>query len=141
MPTLQAVMIDIFPLIALLIGMRFNLYYLVYFALFLSAGTVYIIYQNAGNGLFSSYFFYDNAMLYTLNILTVLLGLLYILFKLDNTTRHYYVVITSSCLIFAVIVLLYNVWINAHFVENGGVFPGFHVVNASHSAGQQQVTP
>jgi hypothetical protein len=124
MNTLSNALHDLLPLlgaISLIIGIKRKNFNYIIAALWLSLIALLLHYQIAGGELLGSYFGYQNAAIYTVNILILLITTLYLFFKLplfQGKTFRYLTRFISAGLIVGSLLLLINLWINACFIEN-----------------------
>jgi multisubunit Na+/H+ antiporter MnhE subunit len=90
-------------------------------AFWLSLIGLILHYQTAGGELLGSYFGYQNATLYSINLLVLVASILYLLFRLPlfkKRSYRYLLGLIAACLIIGVAILLTNLWVNAHFIEH-----------------------
>ncbi|MCC5791085.1 MAG: type I secretion system protein LssZ [Legionellaceae bacterium] len=83
---------------------------------------ILILYQLAGGEILGLFFGYSNAFLYSVNLLLLVVAVSYLLLHSESikTSRVMGGMLWSIALIviFAGLLLLSNVWINAHFIEH-----------------------
>ncbi len=124
MDTLTNVINYTLPLISLIflslgiIRTRINF---VLMAFWLSLIGLIFLYRMAGGEILGSYFDYLNATFYTLYLLVLISGTLYLFFNVSFLRGKYVSYATgfvSACLITGGTILMINLWMNAHFVED-----------------------
>lgn len=124
MNTLSNILHHLLPLLSvilLVIGIKIERVNYIIAALWLSLIALVLHYQTAGGEILGSYFGYQNASIYTLNLLVVITTLVYLFIKIpifQGNLFRYVTGIFSSCLIVGSVFLLINLWINACFIEN-----------------------
>lgn len=96
---------------------------LVLITLWLSAIGTMLHYQSSDNHILGSYFGYTHSSLYTINILTLLFSILYIIrhYKVSSGKGQQGLIvksILSMLVIFFITTILINIWINALFIEH-----------------------
>ena len=124
MNTLSNTLHDLLPFLSailLVIGIKIERFNYIIAALWLSLIALILHYQTAGGEILGSYFGYQNATIYTINLLVLIITLLYLFIKipiLKGNLSRYVTGIVSSCLIVGSVFLLINLWINAYFIES-----------------------
>ena len=124
MDTLSNLLHELLPLISailLIAGLKMERINYLVTALWLSLIALLLHYQTAGGEILGTYFGYHNAAIYTLNILVLISTLLCLFFKLplfQGKISRYITGFLSVCLVVGSLLLLINLWINAHFIEN-----------------------
>ena len=115
---------DLLPLlgaISLIIGIKMERVNYIIAALWLCLIALLLHYQTAGGEILGSYFDYQNAAIYSVNIVVLLATILYLFLKLPlfkGTLFRYLTGFISAGLVVGCLLLLINLWINAHFIEN-----------------------
>lgn len=107
--------------ILLVMGIKTHRINYVIASLWLSLISIVLHYQMAGGEILGSYFGYQNAAIYTLNLLVLIITLLYLFFKVtmfQGKLSRYISGVVSISLIVGSLLLLINLWINARFIEN-----------------------
>lgn len=107
--------------ILLVMGIKTHRINYVIASLWLSLISIVLHYQMAGGEILGSYFGYQNATIYTLNLLVLIITLLYLFFKVtmfQGKLSRYISGVVSISLIVGSLLLLINLWINARFIEN-----------------------
>ena len=107
--------------ILLVMGIKTHRINYVIASLWLSLISIVLHYQMAGGEILGSYFGYQNAAIYTLNLLVLIITLLYLFFKItmfQGKLSRYISGVVSISLIVGSLLLLINLWINARFIEN-----------------------
>jgi hypothetical protein len=122
MYTLAKIIHCLFPLIALmllLIGIKKNAIYYVISSLWISIIALAIHYQMSGGEILGSYFNYINAFIYSLNLIILFLALIRIIshLSLDNPIFKYTCSFIQAFIVIASLLVMANLWINAHFIE------------------------
>ncbi len=124
MNTLSTLLYDLLPLVGvilLVIGIKTERMNYVITALWLCLISLLLHYQTAGGEILGSYFGYEHAAVYSVNLLVLLISLLYLFFKapvLQNKHIRYATGFISACLVVGGSLLLINLWMNANFIEN-----------------------
>ncbi len=124
MDTLSNLLHELLPLIGvvlLIAGLNLHRINYLIAALWLSLIAMLLHYQTAGGEILGTYFGYKNAAIYTLNLLVLISTLLCLFFKLplfQGKLSRYIASFLSACLILGSLLLLINLWMNAHFIEN-----------------------
>jgi hypothetical protein len=120
---LQEVLSLLFPLAAALlltIGIRRNLLSCIISALWLALITLIIHYNAAGREVLGSYFNYQNALIYTINLILFIISFLKII---SHLTIYYSIVklmigLLQGAIIVVCLFILANLWINAYFISS-----------------------
>ena len=105
----------------LIIGIKKDRINYIIAALWLSLIALILHYQAAGGEILGSYFGYQNAAIYSVNLIVLLMTLQYLFIKipiLQGNLSRYVTGIVSTFLIIGTLLLLSNLWINAYFIEN-----------------------
>lgn len=115
----------LFPIIGfilLIIGLTtFHKNYII-IALWLSLIALILHYQTSGGEILGTYFNYKHTLLYSLNLLILLISIIYltISFSREKQTRgiKYAMSFLGAISLIGVLILLGNLWVNAWFVED-----------------------
>lgn len=112
-----------FPLIALVnlvIGIKRKSIQYVIASLWVSLIAVLLHVQFSGNQIFSTYFDYTNATIYSFTLIILLIALTRILTHLGiaHVLFRYVTTFANALLVVAAFLVIINVWINAFFIEN-----------------------
>ncbi|MDP1603222.1 MAG: type I secretion system protein LssZ [Legionella sp.] len=115
----------LFPLISfifLLIGIKSGQKNYVAIALWISLISLILHYQVSGGEILGSYFNYTHALIYSINSLILLISAIYLLILYAKTSEktgiRYLSGLIAASSIIGVLILLGNLWINAHFIED-----------------------
>ena len=119
------IILTVFPIISffLLVAGKITRYKnLVIAALWLSLIAIIFHYQTSGGEILGSYFNYNHALIYSLNILVLLVCLIDVLTGFArgsqrNAVRYIIGFIIAGSIV-SVLLLLANLWINARFIED-----------------------
>lgn len=123
MYTLAGFIQFLFPIIALTLlgtGLHRKAIYYVISSLWISLIALLIHYQSTGGQLLGDSFNYINAVLYTLNLLILIISLLRVIthLSIDHPLFAYISSFGKAILVMGSILVLTNVWINAYFIEH-----------------------
>ncbi len=113
----------ILPLISiflLILGIRYKYKNYVILALWVTVISIALHYHLAGGEILGYYFDYIQAFIYSINLLTLLACILYLIFYFGSETRafRYISSLLGAISIIGIGLLLINLWINASFIEN-----------------------
>ena len=89
-------------------------------ALWVSLVMILLQYQMAGTEILGSYFNYRHALIYSLNLVILLIALIYLLLQLPFLKSRYSQAAVALMIAFFItgsILLMINLWFNAHFIE------------------------
>lgn len=114
---------SLFPLVSmvlLFIGIKRKAITYVISALWLSLITVYIQFESAGWQILGSYFNYQNAFNYSLNLLILLIALIKVVnhLTIDNALFKYASSLFNSFILISCLIVITNLWVNAYFLQN-----------------------
>lgn len=119
----------LFPLIALIFlvsGLLLKRKNYLIASLWLSLIALVLHYRASGGEILGSYFNYAHAMIYTMNLLIMVISISYLLLagfrKINNQLLRYAVTFLTAALFTGSLLLLINLWVNAHFIEDR--YPG-----------------
>lgn len=90
-------------------------------ALWVSLIALLLQYQAAGGEILGSYFGYLNTTVYTFTLITLVASFVYLFFKtpsMHGKFSRYAGGLVAACLITGGSLLMINLWINAHFIED-----------------------
>ncbi len=123
MYTLAQVIQYFFPLIALvhlIIGIKRKAIQYVISALWISLIAVLIHFQFSGNQIFSTYFDYTNAAIYSFTLVVLVISLIRIILHLSSghSIFNYVATFINAMVVVGAFLVVINVWINALFIEN-----------------------
>lgn len=114
-----------FPLLALvlvIIGIMLNRKHYVTIALWLSLIALILHYRTSGGEILGVYFDYTHTMVYSLNMLVLVLSVTYLIFTYARQSNMQLIRYASGLLVAAVIcssvILMINLWVNAYFISN-----------------------
>ena len=117
-------LLTVFPLVSciLFVASKLTRYRnLVVIALWLSLIAVILQYQASGGEILGSYFNYSRALIYSANLLIMLICLVDILLSYarlaKRNTLRYLITFLIAASIISILLLLGNLWINARFIE------------------------
>jgi hypothetical protein len=115
----------LFPLLGaliLLFGIKSQRKNYIVVALWLSLISLVLHYRDSGGEILGSYFNYNHAAIYSLNLIVLISSIIYLLltsiWELRGKILRYSAGFLSAGLITGSALLLTNLWINAYFVEN-----------------------
>lgn len=115
----------IFPIIAVILlftGLRKHNKNNIAFALWLSLIALMIHYQTSGSEILGSYFNYLHSLIYSFNLLVLLISIIYLVYYFAVESKkilvHYITGLLAAVSIICVLILLANLWMNALFIES-----------------------
>lgn len=113
----------LFPIVALIlmfIGIKRQAIYYIISALWISIIALIINFQYSEGQILGSYFNYTNATIYTTNLLILMVSVFLIInHLLVNTTVYRYLSsLFKAFVLIGCMMVLINLWTNAHFIEN-----------------------
>ncbi len=124
MNTLSTLLQDFLPFVGLLlltIGIKTTRIHYIITALWLTLIALLLHYQTAGGEILGHYFGYEHSSIYTLSILILLVALFRLFFRasfLQGQFIRYSTGLASVFFLAGCVLLIMNLWINAHFIEN-----------------------
>lgn len=113
-----------FPFITLsllIIGLKLRRQHYIIAALWFSLIACIIHYQLAGGEILGSYFDFEQASIYSLNLIILVITILYIVLTAVSGCKKWIAYLTASFVLLLVVLvtlLLANLWINAHFLSD-----------------------
>lgn len=115
----------LFPLIGILlliIGFSTKRKQLITLALWLSLIALLVHYRTSGGEILGVYFDYTHTLIYSINLIVLVICALYLLLSYASESNSSFIRYGSSLLAaiatVGAIILMINLWINAHFIEN-----------------------
>lgn len=117
---LAHIILPLISLLLLIIGIKNRYKNYVIFALWINILAIIIHYQLAGGEILGSYFNYFQSFIYSINLLTLLACLTYLILNSDSKTTvfRYLSGLIVAISFIGVGFLLINLWINAWFIEH-----------------------
>lgn len=115
------ILLPFFGAVLLIMGVKNRQTNYLIASLWLSLIAILLHYQTAGGELLGSYFCYKNALLYSFNLIILIVSLVCLFFKvpfLHQTLIRYLTGFISAGLVVVGIIFLVNLWVNAFFIEN-----------------------
>ncbi|MGQ3887729.1 type I secretion system protein LssZ [Legionella sp. CNM-1927-20] len=114
------VILPLISILLLILGIRNKYKSYVVLALWVSIISIALHYHLAGGEILGYYFDYVQAFIYSINLLTLLACIIFLIFQFSSQIRvfRYISSLLGAISIIGIGLLLINLWINASFIEN-----------------------